>query len=43
MSKSMQVKFQRANELKSAFESELVQEFEFSLTRPMGIHIEGRF
>jgi len=43
MSKTMQVKFQRANEMSRISGSELVQEFEVSLTRPMGIHIEGRF
>jgi len=40
MSKTMQVKFQRANEMSRISGSELVQEFEVSLTRPMGIHIE---
>jgi hypothetical protein len=38
----MQMKLQRANELAGECESELVQEFEFFLTRPMGIHIEGK-
>jgi hypothetical protein len=44
MSKTMQVQFQRINEMVgrgSLPTLELVQEFEMSLTRPMGIHIEG--
>eukprot|EP00557_Chaetoceros_sp_GSL56_P012533 CAMPEP_0176482110 /NCGR_PEP_ID=MMETSP0200_2-20121128/3198_1 /TAXON_ID=947934 /ORGANISM="Chaetoceros sp., Strain GSL56" /LENGTH=1118 /DNA_ID=CAMNT_0017878399 /DNA_START=2367 /DNA_END=5720 /DNA_ORIENTATION=+ len=42
MSKTMQVQFQRINEIMEdqVCTSELVQEFEMSLTRPMGIHIE---
>jgi hypothetical protein len=35
----MQAQFQRAGDLIG--EAEMVQEFELSLTRPMGIHIEG--
>ena len=42
LSKTMQMKLQRANELAGECESELVQEFEFFLTPPMGIHIEGK-
>ena len=39
ISSSMKFEFQRAN-LKID-ESEIVQEFELTLSRPMGIHIEG--
>lgn len=45
MSKTMQVQFQRINEMEgqvSSSPSEWVQEFEMSLARPMGIHIEGK-
>jgi len=42
LSKTVQVKLQRANELAGECESELVQEFQLFLTRPMGIHIEGK-
>lgn len=40
VSSTMQAQFQRAGELIS--EAEMVQEFELTLTRPMGIHIEGK-
>ena len=40
MSKSIRFQFQRSGTFTG--ESELVQEFELSLTRPMGIHIEGK-
>lgn len=43
MSKTMKFNFQRVNEVAGECESELVQEFELSLSRPMGIHIEGTF
>lgn len=39
VSSSMQFQFRRFGALLS--EAEMVQEFELSLTRPMGIHIEG--
>jgi len=41
MAKTMQIQFQRIGE--SVGESELVQEFELSISRPMGIHIEGTY
>lgn len=43
MSKTIKFNFQRVNEVAGECESELVQEFELSLSRPMGIHIEGTF
>jgi hypothetical protein len=39
LSKTIETQFKRASEVVG--ESELVQEFEMSLSRPMGIHIEG--
>ncbi len=39
LSKTMEIQFKRASEVVG--ESELVQEFELSISRPMGIHIEG--
>jgi hypothetical protein len=39
----MQVQFQRITDMEGQVSSsELVQEFEMSLARPMGIHIEGK-
>ncbi len=41
MSSTMDIEFRRSGELIP--DSDLVQEFELSLSRPMGIHIEGTF
>lgn len=39
LSNTIQIQLKRAGEVDN--EAELVQEFEMSLSRPMGIHIEG--
>ena len=43
MSSTMKFQFQRSCDDNLISETELVQEFELSLSRPMGIHIEGMF
>ena len=40
MSKTMKIEFQRAGDVVG--DAELVKEFELPLSRPMGIHIEGK-